>query len=346
MSNTPKHILVIRLSAMGDVAMTIPVLRAFIAQNPNVRITILTRAFFVPIFRDLKNITVLSADLKGKHKGIFGLYRLSREIKSLNIDAIADLHNVLRSKILKALMFNTKCVQIHKGRKEKKDLISGIIFKQLKTTHQRYADVFEKLGFRVDLSNPGFPKRAELDQNISSIVGLKNEKWIGIAPFAQYESKMYPLDLIEEVVSILNKSGEYKFFLFGGGDNEVAVLDALAHKFDNVISIAGKLLLSEELSLISNLDCMVSMDSGNSHLAAIQGVKTITIWGITHPFAGFAPFNQPEDHFVLPDLGKYPNIPCSVYGNKVCPGYENVMRSIQPNEIIEKIVYVLKNKLL
>ena len=152
---------------------------------------------------------------------------------------------------------------------------------------------------------------------------------------------MYPLDLLEEVISILNKSEECKIFLFGGGADEVAALETLSHKFDNVISIAGKLLLSEELNLISNLDCMVSMDSGNSHLAAMKGIKTITIWGITHPFAGFAPFNQPEDHFIIPDLVKYPNIPCSVYGNKVCPGYENAMRSIPPKKVVEKIKSII-----
>ena len=330
--------------------MSIPVLRAFIEQNPNVKITVISRGFFKPLFDNLNKVDFYAVDVKGKHKGVLGLFKLYLEIKALKIDLIADIHNVLRSKIL-CFFFTfskVKIASIEKGRADKRALTRSTnkIFKQLRTTHQRYADVFRNLGFKIDLSNPNFPNKPDLSSEVLKIVSPDHRKWIGIAPFAQYKSKMYPLDLIEEVVSILNKSGEYKFFLFGGGDNEVAVLDALAHKFDNVISIAGKLLLSEELSLISNLDCMVSMDSGNSHLAAIQGVKTITIWGITHPFAGFAPFNQPEDHFVLPDLGKYPNIPCSVYGNKVCPGYENVMRSIQPNEIIEKIVYVLKNKLL
>ncbi|WP_316930923.1 glycosyltransferase family protein [Lacinutrix jangbogonensis] len=96
-----KHILVIRLSAMGDVAMSVPVLRAFLQQHPNIKLTVLTRAFFKPFFRDLKNVTVFSPDLTGKHKGFFGLYRLSRALKNLGIDKVADLHNVLRTKILK-----------------------------------------------------------------------------------------------------------------------------------------------------------------------------------------------------------------------------------------------------
>lgn len=117
-----KHILVIRLSAMGDVAMTIPVLSAFNTQYPHIKITVLTRPFFAPFFRELKNTTIFPIDLNGKHKGILGLYKLSKELKSQQIDAVADLHNVLRSKILKCFLYNVKTVHIDKGRKEKKHL--------------------------------------------------------------------------------------------------------------------------------------------------------------------------------------------------------------------------------
>jgi len=69
MSNLPKHILVIRLSAMGDVAMTVPILRQFTKQYPQVKLTVLTREFFTPFFRDLENVSVYAADVKGSIKG-------------------------------------------------------------------------------------------------------------------------------------------------------------------------------------------------------------------------------------------------------------------------------------
>ena len=119
MLKTPKHILVIRLSAMGDVAMSVPVLRAFKQQYPQTKITALTRSHFSPFFRDLPNVSVFPVDLNGKHKGIFGLFKLSKELKKLNIDAVADLHNVLRTKILKLFFFRIRFIQIDKGRKEK-----------------------------------------------------------------------------------------------------------------------------------------------------------------------------------------------------------------------------------
>lgn len=327
---------------MGDVAMTVPVLRALIKQHPNLKITVLSKPFLKPLFNDVENVTFYAAEVNGKHKGFFGIYKLYKELKLLNIDAVADLHNVLRSKILRTFfkLSNTKIAFINKGRAEKKALTAtkNKIFKQLKTTHERYADVFRNLGFSLDISNPTFPEKIKLTPEIIKITGEKTTTWIGIAPFAQYASKMYPINLMEQVISEISKKENMKILLFGGGQKEVEILESIATKYPNTINIAGKIKLDQELILISNLDKMLSMDSGNAHFAAMLGINTYTVWGITHPFTGFAPFNQPFENAILPDLKKYPNIPCSIYGNKVCEGYEDVMRSILPLEIVKKII--------
>lgn len=319
---------------MGDVAMTVPVLRAFTQQNPDVKLTVLTRPFFAPFFRDLKNVTVFPIDLKQEHKGPLGLYKLSKQLKALNIDAVADLHNVLRTKILKVfLKGNFK--QLDKGRAEKKALVNKKLFKPLKSTHQRYADVFNALGFNLNLSNPDFPKKKPVPQCVLELVNSKSKKqWIGIAPFAQYTSKMYPLPLMAEVITFLET--KYTVFLFGGKAEKVQ-LDILSKGSNNIINVAGLFNLEEELDLISNLDLMLSMDSGNAHLAAMLGVKVVTVWGVTHPYAGFTAFNQPEAYNVLPDLQSYPEIPTSIYGNKFPEAYKTVAGSITPDQIVEKI---------
>ena len=326
---------------MGDVAMTVPVLKALTAQYPELKIKVVTRAFFEPFFQDLKNVEVYSADLKEKHKGIFGLYKLSKELKALKFDAVADLHNVLRSKILKLFFTGKKVVQIDKGRAEKKALTSGKYFQQLKSTHQRYADVFKALGFPLDLSRPTFPRPKPLSTNLSQFISNTERKVVGIAPFAAHKSKMYPLEKMENVISELSKN--YNIILFGGGKSEVEALNEIDSKNSNVSSVAGKLTLNEELILISNLDVMLSMDSGNAHLAAMLGIKTITIWGVTHPFAGFAPFNQPEEYALLADRKQFPLIPTSIYGNKFPDGYENAAGSILVDAIINKVIAVTEN---
>jgi ADP-heptose:LPS heptosyltransferase len=320
---------------MGDVAMTVPVIRALCDQYPEIKITILTREFFSPFFRDLKNVKVINADVKRKHKGILGLYKLSKELKKFNFDAVADFHNVLRSNVLKRFLSIKPFIQIDKGRADKKELTSGNNFKQLKTTHQRYADVFEQLGYKIDLTKPTFPKPVVLNDNLQKFIKKDIKKCIGIAPFAAHESKMYPLELMNEVVKEL--ASEHQILLFGGGENEKNKLDDLAKQHQNVINLTGKLSLNEELDVISNLDLMVSMDSGNGHMAAMLGVKVVTIWGVTHPYTGFLPFNHAIDSCLTADRTKFPKIPTSVYGNKFPKDYERAIASISPKEIVAKI---------
>lgn len=331
---TIKHILVFRFSAMGDVSMAVPVIRVLTQKYPDLKITVVTRGFFKPFFRGLENVSIYEADLKGKHKGIFGLYKLSRELKALKFDAVADIHNVLRTKILKFFL-GGKIIQIDKGRSEKKALVSGKTFVQLKTTHQRYADVFEKLGFPLNLSKPSFPSKAELNEELKNVISDEKMPVIGIAPFAAFKGKMYPIEQMKLVIENLSKTNN--IILFGGGDLEIKQLNQLVSTYKNTKSVAGKLCLDEELDVISNLDLMLAMDSGNAHMAAMLGVKVITVWGVTHPYAGFSPFNQPEDFALLANRNQYPEIPTSIYGNKHLEGYENAAGSISVEAIVEKI---------
>lgn len=329
---------------MGDVAMTVPVIRALTEKHPECKITVLSKPFFKPLFDKIPQVSFFAAQVNTKHKGILGLFKLYRELKKENITHVADFHNVLRSKILRTLfIFNgNPCICINKGRTEKKALTrtKNKIFKQLKTSHQRYAEVLNKLGFNLDLSNPTLIEKKKLSKKITIITGLKTDTWIGIAPFAAFKGKVYPLQLMEEVIKEMASKG-FKIFLFGGGKHEVKILNTIEKTYKNVINLAGQLSFKEELEVISKLDLMVSMDSGNAHLAAMQQVKTITLWGVTHPYAGFAPFHQPDDYCLISDLEKYPKIPCSIYGNKVINGYENVMETISPDRVIEKIMSVL-----
>jgi ADP-heptose:LPS heptosyltransferase len=341
LSKPIQHIAVMRLSAMGDVAMTVPILRAFNAKYPNVKITVISTPFFQPLFNDLQNFSFLPFDKKGKHNGFLGLFRLFLELRKCNIDAFADLHNVLRLKVFRKLLALTgkKVAFTHKGRTEKKEVTRAVnkIFRPLPTVFERHTKVFEELGFPIDLSNPTFPEKSKLSSEILSVVGEKNQKWIGIAPFAQHDSKVYPLDLMEKVIDQLAQNPGNKLILFGGGKKEIVALESLTKSYNNVISVAGKLKFNQEIQLISNLDVMLSMDSGNGHIAAIFGVKTITLWGATHPYLGFSPFHQPEENSLVSDRNFYPKLPTSIYGNKKVEGYEDAMRTILPESVVEKI---------
>jgi len=333
-----------RLSAMGDVAMTVPVLRAFSRQYPQVKITVVSRPFFKPFFDDIPNLSFFEFD-EQKYKGFFGLIKLFNDLKPLQIDAFADLHNVLRSKVIRTLfaLSGKKAAYVDKGRQGKKELtrFENKIFKQLPTMFERHSEVFKQLGFPVDLSNPVFPPPPNLDPETTNLTGTKTGKWIGIAPFAQYDSKVYPLDLLQKVIDGLAQNPNYKTFLFGS-KKEIETLDSLSKGKENVINIAGKVKFQQELRLIGNLDIMLSMDSGNAHIAAMLGIKVITLWGATHPFTGFLPFNQVMENALVSDREQFPKLPTSVYGNKKVEGYEDVMRTILPEQVVAKVESALK----
>ncbi len=326
--------------------MTVPVLRALVNQYPELKITVISRPFFQPFFKDIPNLHFFAFDEKERHKGVLGLWRLFQDLKRLQIDAFADLHNVLRSKVVRSLfaLSGKKVSFVDKGRAEKKALTraENKNFRPLTTMFERHQLVFESLGFPIDLSRPQFPPQAPITQPELATIVAQSQKLIGIAPFAQYDSKVYPLDLMKEVIDTLAQNQEHTILLFGGGQNEKEQLQNLAGDKNNVINMAGKIPFQEELDLISNLDVMLSMDSGNAHIAAMLGVPVVTLWGATHPYAGFLPFNQTFDNALVSDRNQYPQLPTSVYGNKKVAGYENAMRTILPEQVVARIAEVLK----
>lgn len=331
---------------MGDVAMTIPVLIALTTTYPTLQLTVLTKKTFSPFFSGLQRVNVIEADIKNTHKGVRGLWRLYKTLKKQEFTAVADLHGVLRTHILNIYfaLDGIPFIQIHKGRKEKKALTrpKNKRFRQLKSSHQRYADVFATLGFPVPLSESQPLQKQQLSEKTISLLGSGSKTYIGIAPFASKVGKIYPFPLMQKVISTLAYTNTYTILLFGGGERETQQLEMLAKEADTIVNLAGKLTLSEELALISNLTVMLAMDSGNAHIAANYGIPVVTLWGVTHPYAGFYPFNQPLTNALLADRKQYPLIPTSVYGNKTPKGYENVMETIKPRQVVHKLLEILE----
>lgn len=336
------HILVIRFSAMGDVAMTVPVLKNALDQNPNLQITVVSNAFFEPLFAGLNRCYFHPAHLKTTHKGATGIYELFRElVKETKFDAVADFHSVLRSSLLRTLftLAGYKTAVIDKGRKEKKQLTrkENKVVKQLPTSCERYAEVLRKLSVNVELNNAASVYQKQVVPVSIQNLFQQNKKVIGIAPFAQHKEKMYPLEKMKRIVQTL--AADNNIILLGGGTEESAFLKQWASEISNTTNAAGNYSFTEELAIISNLDVMISMDSANMHLASLFHVPVVSIWGATHPFAGFYGWGQDEKNIVSVELSCRP---CSVFGNKPCwRGDHACMMQIEEKLITDKINSVI-----
>ena len=392
---------------MGDVAMTVPVVKSLAQQYPDLRITVLSKPFARTLFDGLApNVSFMGADIKGEYHGIKGLNALYRRLTAKNFTAIADLHSILRSSYLR-MRFNFDRYRVahidkHRAMRRALTATNNKQLVQLPTPFEGYADVLAQLGYPVNINftsifppeggdlkliapfingksksgeakalskekegkkeeekvlSEGAEGKREEEKVLSEGTEGKNgvakvlseeeeakaeslkpqgEKWIGIAPFAAHKGKIYPLEKMERVIELLlEHEPNCRIFLFGGGAEERELLTQWESRHDRcTCALLGSLY--NELVLMSHLDTMVSMDSANMHLASLTGTRVVSVWGATHPFAGFMGWNQSPADAVQTTL---PCRPCSIFGNKPClHGDYPCLNSITPEDIVERVL--------
>ena len=315
------RLLVIRSSAMGDVALSTPVLAGMVNQYPDVEIVFLTRAAFKPFFDESERLILFFPDFKKRHKGLSGLFLLYKDIiRQSKIDYVIDLHDVLRSKVLRFLfrVAGVPASIIDKGRSEKRSVIKGKTKSKLKHSVERYHDTFSRAGYSLIIpEGPWIVPSSPAINKVGSMMDQNRVLNIGVAPYAKHNLKMWPEDNMLTLLRLISEKHEVRFWLFGGIE-EAERLDVLHSKVPGSINVSGKLNLEEELALMSKLDIMVAMDSSNMHMAALVGTKVISIWGGTDPINGFGAWNQPEEYTIAIPMNELSCRPCTIYGKGEC----------------------------
>ena len=344
-----EHILIIRFSAIGDVAMAVPVVYSLATQYPNIRITVLSRKFARPFFEDLApNVNFMEADLKREYHGVKGLNALYRRLTSKQFTKIADFHNVLRSEYLR-MRFNIghyRVEHINKHRKQRRRLVASKnkVKTPLPTPFENYAEVLAKLGYPVKVEFQSlFPPEGGNLNLLPAIIGPKKnfEQWIGVAPTAAHPGKEYPTDHTRQVVEqLIQLHPKARIFLFGKGKHEEQLFTEWCKDLPQCVYVSKHLEnMHQELILMSHLDVMLSMDSSNMHMASLTATPVVSVWGATHPYGGFMGWKQKPENAIQADLDCRP---CSIYGNRPCRrGDMACMNLIKPEQIIEKIEQII-----
>lgn len=340
---------------MGDVALLVPVIKSLVATYQDVEVTVVTRPKYAPLFYDIERVVSFPADVDYTYNGVFGMRDLFRKlIRMGDFEVVIDMHDHIRTIVLRTLfkLFGSKVIVFDKGRAEKNLFArkKEKMDRPLRHTVIRYQQAFEKAGYSFTLLPPPYffindtLKAAASEWLIKNNL-QKNEMWIGIAPFAMHATKIWPLEnyiaLINEVLS----KTKAKFFLFGGGPREIKYFESLQANFpEHCVVAAGQLKLRQEIALMQHLDMMVCVDSSNMHLAALAGIKTLSIWGGTHPDVGFGPFKAAADSIIQISRAELPCRPCSVYGKETCyvGGFPCLTR-INSETVANKIVQRLSN---
>ena len=318
------HILVLRFSALGDVAILQPVLKQRCAANPDNHFTLAAPALAQPLFADIPNLSYFPID---KHRPLREIWRSLCDLKP---DAVADIHGVLRTMRLD-LRFRLRGVPVHSIDKQRSSR-RGLLCKEnkdltpLKPSWQRYDEVFDSMGL-AGKTCPG--------DYIEKLLTDDGQRRIGIAPFAQHEGKVWPLDNVARLVSLLVWDSRNRVFLFGA-KSEAEVLNDLASPYVSTVKVcAGMGTLADEMRVMCSLNVLLSMDSANMHIASCLGVPVVSIWGATHPAAGFYGWRQRPEWVMQADM---PCRPCSMFGQKPCRyGDRRCLKAITPEQVAARL---------
>lgn len=335
------RILVIRFSSMGDVLLTAPVLKGALDSDPDLQIDFVTKKNFAPYLSGIERLNLIEADTDQKHKGLLGLYRLSREIRRISKpEMILDLHEVIRSRVLRYFFAigGIPVYRIDKGRREKKAYLKVRKRKILKHATERYLEVFKNAGIKASIENYPFINKDKLEKSTST-----RTKNIGIAPFARHRAKSWDSQNLPNLLRIIDSKINANFYFYGSHQDAVN-LAKLDFGESKVTIHAGKMNPQDEIDSFCKLDVFLSMDSANMHLADLIGLPVVSIWGGTHPDLGFRPLNQDTNTYLI-SAGNLDCQPCSVYGNKACSLSESKYKcldTITPEIVSAKILSLIK----
>lgn len=328
-------VLTIRFSAMGDVALVAAAAKRWLQMRPEDSLIVCSRPQFEPLFSSLDRCIFFGADIKRHNSGLVGMKILADHLaREFDFDHVADLHDVIRSRMLCTwLRFKGFPIsRINKDHIQKKRLTrqENKVLKPMKHTVQRYLDALPGSVLWDDMALPVFFRTSENT--------LSSPPTVGIAPFAKHPLKQWPMDRMTELIRRLTADG-IRCVIFGDAD-ERQYFKSLFSDQPLVDAVPDKCTLDDEIGIISRLNTMVAMDSFNMHLAALCDIPVVSIWGPTHPYAGFGPLGRSGQHHVQISIGCRP---CSIYGNKPCfRGDHACMMGISVDQVYSEVMKCMK----
>ncbi|KAA3618016.1 MAG: glycosyltransferase family 9 protein [Calditrichaeota bacterium] len=332
-----KKILIIRLSSIGDIILTTPLIRLLRKQFPDAQIDYVTKSRFADLLRYNTRISNL---FEFSEPGDFAILRATRQlIYEQHYNAIIDLHKNFRSLIL-SVRQNTQFT----GRLRKQALRRAALVKlgwnrysEIRPVMQRYIDVAAPLNIQDDGEGTELfiPKNIEAgfdDAHGSSF--SKTASAIALAPGAGYFTKKWPVENYQQLALAIVKSGKKCFVL--GGPDDTGLGQKVAAVSPQIVDLTGKLSLLESAAALKKMAHLVTNDTGLMHMAEAVKTPVTAIFGSTVRQLGFFPFLQESRVFENLALSCRP---CTHVGRHSCPkGHFLCMKSIGPDEIIKYVL--------
>jgi ADP-heptose:LPS heptosyltransferase len=302
-----KKFLVIRLSSIGDIVLTTPVVRQLRTQLQDSEVHFLTKQKYRCLLEGNPYINHLYSFEKTLDEVIPAL-------KKENYDFVIDLHRNLRSLRIKNSL-RVKSFSFEKLN-FKKWLLVNLKIDKLPDIHivERYLDTLKSFGIKNDRKGLDYfiPEQEKFD--INNLPAGFQEGYIVLALAGTYFTKQLPA---EKYLPLVNNS-QYRFVLLGGTTEKKAAQSIMSAAGDNVVDYCGQLSINQSASLVGQARLVISNDTGLMHIAAAFRKKILSVWGNTVPQLGMYPYLPAEGSEILEVKGLKCR-PCSKLGKHKCP---------------------------
>lgn len=322
------RILVIRLSSIGDVLLTTPVLKAWKEKYPNSTLDFLVLKPFRRAIESCPYVDHVYIFEKEKHDGLLPMWKYAKELSQNHYDYVFDLHNKFRSQILRRGIGSPYFV--YRKRKWWKSLLVnlGLISYEVDDTIIRnYFGAFEQFALSYEGEDLSFFCSEE---DLEAVKGYEGHPVL--APGASKETKKWPKESFAALAKELHKKYGKRCLLIGGKEDEEACEYIVKESGGAALSLAGKLSLGESGALLSQAEFLVSNDSGPFHIARAVHCPSFVIFGPTSP--GMFELGE-RDSLIYAGVSCSP---CSLHGDKTCPKkHFRCMKEIRVEQILEKI---------
>lgn len=333
--NLQKSFLIIRLSSIGDVVLTTALVRCLRASYPSARIDYVVKKEFATLLEGNPHINkVIPFD---KNLGFRGLIQCRRLIAQARYTHILDLQKNIRSFLLARLQGATVS-NFSKKVLARKLLIQlkWNFYQDVKPVLQRYFESVKKLGIVYDGKGtevfPTADDQRKAMEYLPSANGL-DEKWIGLAPGAQWANKRWPAENFALAAHALSETYDAPLLALGGKSDSETVGRVEQNLQLPLVRLDGKTTLMQSAAVLSRCKLLLTNDTGMMHLAQAVGTAVVAIFGPTTRQLGFFPF-PPNSRVAESDV---PCRPCTQKGRKQCPkGHFNCMHQVTPEMVISR----------
>jgi len=323
-----REIAVIRLSSLGDVVLTLPVVHALKRAYPAAKLHDWVKEEYADVMSAdpaVDHVRVLERDARR----IEDLVSMSAELEAC--DLIVDLHASVRSRVL-TFRQNAPVLRVRNQRLRRARWVHARWTRPRPADHalRRYAAALAPLGFSADgVPRMSVPAEAEWWAEAWRAEHTRGTKLVGFCPAAQHATKRWPEEHWLELLERLSARGVLvvAFSL----QREREQFPKLAAALDRPAA-AGWCVerLPRQAGLLGRMDAVVTGDTGLMHVAAARGARVVALFGSTSPVLGFAPSG--EGHVVL--CRNEPCQPCTIHGRERCPlKHFRCMRELKPDQV-------------